>query len=298
MAYAPIVKANIHDLHHAIVALSWEDVQHVLEICTMDINTTVCGTTALSLSLYKDKPAVFKMMLCHQYCRGRLDINKLSKDDKQRLEPPLVTACRLGNPEAVHLLVQHGADLEGTDNFQHTPLWMATRQRHLELVTFLLNSGVNVNPSNVWTHSPLFFAVKYSSKRTDIAKVLIYNGAEVKLNMLKSGPSLLYCAIIQGDMSIARLIVDAGYNVSADDKVREEFAAGTLTRNRTLIDWLVAEMKTPTALQRQCRLVIRHAVCSSQNGCYFRQGLEKLPLPRTLIAYLSLAEEFNASMET
>ena len=116
------------------------------------------------------------------------------------------------------LLVEWGVDLEGVDSFNHTALWMATRQRYTDMVKLLLLAGANVNPSLQWSFSPLFFAVKHSSKRADIAKLLIYHGADVRVN-IKNGPSLLYCAIIQGNITTARLLVEAGYNASLDTKL-------------------------------------------------------------------------------
>jgi ankyrin repeat protein len=284
------LRPNIHDLHHSIHVGHEEDIQDILDQNTLDINATVCGTTALSLTLYKERCPIFRLLLDHPNISRQINLNKLSKDEKQRFEPPLVTACRLGNREALRLLIENGVDLEGKDNFQHTSLWMATSQRFTDIVEYLIASGANVNPSLMWTHSPLFFAVRCSSKRTEIAKMLIHHGAEVNIT---KGSSLLYCAIIQGDLPIAKLIVDAGYNVPVDEKIRAEFGSGLLSRNSILLSWLDEELHIPASLQRQSRGVIRKIISSSHSGRFFLVKLQQLPLPRSIIYYLALTHNME-----
>lgn len=267
-----------------------DDVKEILNYDTADVNGTVCGTTALSLSLYKDKSLIFQLILYHAKAREKLDLNKLSKDEKARVEPPLVTACRLGARPAIRMLIKCGADLEGMDNFNHTPLWMATRRRYTDIVHLLINSGANVNPSQIWTHSPLFFAVKYSSKRTNIAKLLVKHGASVHI---KKGGSLLYCAIIQGVVTVAKMIVEAGYQTSMDDKVRLEFMKGSLTRNKHLIGWLDEELHQPISLQRQCRTAIRDRIMYVSQGRNFLKFLCGLPFPKGVLAYLALEDDIE-----
>ena len=281
------LKANVHDLHQAIHTGMDDVVHEILDQDCVNLNATICGTTALSLALYKERSNIFELLLCHKCSQQRLDVNKLSKDEKQRVEPPLITACRLGNKQAVRLLVKSGANIDCMDNFQHTAIWMATRQRYIDLVQLLIRSGASVNPSNLWTHSPLFFAVKYSSKRTEIAKILIYSGADVEV---QSSMSLLYCAIIQGDINIAKMIVEAGYNVSKDEKIKQEFSSGTLTRNEELIMYLDQEMTQPAMLQRQCRTAIRRNISNISKGKNFLGQLAQLPLPRSVLNYLALTE--------
>ena len=254
----------------------------------MDINAPVCGTTALSLCLYREKPSIFELLLCHRCTRNRIDVNRMSKDDKLRVEPPLITACRLGNKNAVRLLIASGSDVDCVDSYQHSALWMATRQRHADLVTLLLQNGATVNPSPKWTHSPLFFAVKYSSHRTEIARQLIYNGADVGV---QSNTSLLYCAIVQGDVGVAKLIVEAGYNVSKDERIRQESRSETLTRNPELLSWFDEELSQPASLHRQCRSVIRSHISSVNNNKHFLLKLLQLPLPKSVIIYLAIDED-------
>lgn len=281
-------RSHIHDLHYNIQVGGAGDVEAVLGRELFDVNSTVCGSTALSLALYKEKAETVSLLLTHPATCNAVDINKLSKDDKQRVEPPLVTACRLGHMESIKMLLSRPEiDVEGCDNFHHTALWMATRQRFTEVVRLLITHGACVNPSPRWTHSPLFFATKYSSRRTDIARLLLLNGASVHLQ--SGGPSLLFCAIVQGNLHMAQMIVEAGYNVSSDAKIREEFSACTLSRHGAFLRWLQQEMQTPPTLQRQCRTVIRQQLMGAHSSRHFLLHIQQLPLPRSLLDYISLS---------
>ena len=280
-------RANIHDIHQAIIHGQVEKIRQILEQTPIDLNATVCGSTALSLSLNKCNDAIFQLLLCTKNASKKpLDLNKLSKDEKHRLEPALLTACRLGNALAVRLLIKHGADLEAKDNFYHTAIWMATRQRFKELVAYLITVGASVNPSSEWTHSPLYFAVRYSSHRAEIAKLLLLNGAPVFVH--SATRSILFCAIIEGNINIAHLIVEAGYNVSADVEIRHNLQTGMLTRSYSLLMWLKHESQNAPSLQRQCRTVIRTVISQNYNGTYFLKHMSQLPLPRSVISYLTL----------
>lgn len=276
---------NAYDLHQAIMAAADCDVREILHLNTVNINATVCGATPLSLTLYKEKTHLFKLILTHGHAQASLDVNMLSKDDKIRLEPALVTACRLGNREAVGLLVDHpGIDLERTDSFKHTGLWMACRQRYTDLVKLLIEKGASVNPSNLATRSPLFLSLEYCSKRREIVKLLVYNGAHLEIRL---GQSLLYHAIMSGEEG-ARIIIEAGYNVSTDEKVKRELATGMMTRNVNLTDMLEYEIHNAPSLLRVCRTVIRGTVSKQCQGKHFQARLQSLPLPTTVLDYLSL----------
>ena len=226
------------------------------------------------------------MLLYHERCKGIIDINKASRDDWQRVEPPLVTACRLGNKEAVQLLVDSGADLNAMDNYFHTALWMATRQRNSYLANLLIMRGASVNVSDQWFQSPLYLAVRYA-KRNDIAKILILNGSNVDIKGDKPFKwSLFHWATLYGAYDVAKLLVHAGYNVSSESKSN----TAPVQYSQEFSDWLVSELRTVPPLQRQCRAVIRKCISNKTRGRFFVKHIKQLPLPRSLIANVAMQE--------
>ncbi|KAK7012780.1 ankyrin repeats-domain-containing protein [Favolaschia claudopus] len=59
-------------------------------------------------------------------------------------ENALHYACSLGDMEMIQLLLEHGADLEGSGHYG-TPLGFAVHARNIEVVKFLLEKGANAN---------------------------------------------------------------------------------------------------------------------------------------------------------
>jgi len=89
-----------------------------------------------------------------------VDVNQLSRDRLKRVEPPLISACRLGNLKIASLLVDRGVDTERLDGENRTALWMAAHQRNPDIVSMLVERGASVNPSTLWFRSPLFAAFR------------------------------------------------------------------------------------------------------------------------------------------
>ncbi|ELU05839.1 hypothetical protein CAPTEDRAFT_186739 [Capitella teleta] len=289
MPIRPRTRCNIHDLHYIIQVGEAVKVKSVLDSdkTELDINSTVGGSTALSLALNKEKPDTVSLLLSHPSTSSLLDVNKLSKDNKQRVEPPLVTACRLEDLESARLLLNRPEiNVEGKDIYGHTALWMATRQRCTDLVELLIKHGASVNPSYKWSHSPLFFATKYSSRRTDIARRLLLHGASVHLT--SDSPSLFFCAIMQGNLNMAKLIAEAGYNITKDKTIKKECNISMLTRSLDFIEWLQDELSSPPSLQRQCRTVIRMSIMKGNGRLCFIKSINELPLPSKIFDFITL----------
>ena len=61
---------------------------------------------------------------------------------------PLHDACRRGHIEIVEYLVEHGANVNVSDNDGITPLHDACRGGHKEIVEYLVEHGANVNVSD------------------------------------------------------------------------------------------------------------------------------------------------------
>ena len=82
-----------------------------------------------------------------------------------------------------------------------------------------------------------------------------------------------------------------GYNVSADEKIRAEVEARSLTRNPELQAWLEEELREAASLQRQCRTALRRVISTRCGGRRFLRYVATLPLPRAVLNYVVLAEK-------
>src|SRR5215471_10799752 len=62
-------------------------------------------------------------------------------------ETVLMTAARTGTPEALKLLIDHGANVNSVDSeFAETALMLAVRENHPDAVKILIERGASINP--------------------------------------------------------------------------------------------------------------------------------------------------------
>jgi ankyrin repeat protein len=73
------------------------------------------------------------------------DIEFLAKGGKNSGRPLMMAAKKYNGLETVKLLVSHGADVNGADQYGRTALIMAARYGRIETVRFLLSQGANPN---------------------------------------------------------------------------------------------------------------------------------------------------------
>ena len=151
-----------HDLRVAIISRDIREVERLLQ-GGVDASVAVGGSTPLSLALYHQDNQIVETLLQHRHSHS-FDINHLSLDHVQRLEPPIITSCRFKNISAVQLLVENGADLESVDRDQRSALYMAVEQRDLAIVRYLIEQGACLNPSLHFSRSPIFAAIGKSDR--------------------------------------------------------------------------------------------------------------------------------------
>jgi len=147
---------------------------------------------------------------------------------------PLAYACHHGHLQLAEILIQHGANINGTQmdhdkssssssfpshTFTEAPLYCATMNGHLEVVEFLLQqkqqeqeeaNAVNVNIVNSVGETPLYAACMYgSSGAAVIERLLQHKGCNVdQANVFGETP--LYAACRRGFIWIVRLLLKYG----------------------------------------------------------------------------------------
>ena len=92
---------------------------------------------------------------------------------------PLGLAVFFGQPRAVHVLLDAGADvnLASRDSMKVTPLASASAARQLEIARTLIEHGADVNARASGDFTPLHEAA--ASGKLDFAELLIEHGADV-----------------------------------------------------------------------------------------------------------------------
>lgn len=149
-------------------------------------------------------------------------------------ETALMTAARAGNVEAARVLLAHGASVEARESWRgQTALMWAAAQDHPALVRELLSNGADVNarsavqnwerqntqePREKWLPpgglTPLLFAARQGSLES--ARILVEAGADVSVTD-PAGISALLSAIINGHYDVAGFLLEKGTDSNLAD---------------------------------------------------------------------------------
>lgn len=279
----------LFDLYVAVMAGDTQNVRNILlSHPDVDFNVLVKGATVLSLSLYKRHFDIFGLLMRHCEKSKKLNLNVCSKDHLNRIEPPVITACRMHFVEGVVSLVNAGADIDATDNFGHTALWVASRQQMADLVEYLISNGASVNKTDRYNYTPLLAALTYRVS-SFITKTLILNGSNL------DGPKVstiaqrnpLFWACKNKNIEIVKLILQAGLATSVIRCVKRALVVDGAA-DSAILAILDAEVIDPPPLKQICRQFLRNYVSKCCRGKHFLKQFDDLPLPVILKLYLVL----------
>lgn len=174
-------KKYCSDLQMAIIQRDLNGIKSLISCHNVDVNCIklLNGSTPLSFAIYGNLCEVVKVLLA-MGC----DTNRCSNDHLGRIEPPLCSAVRIGNTIIVRSLldVPH-IDVNQTDFFGQTPLWLAVKARRFDLLSLILDHHsfrLNANSFIMRDSNPLYLASKYLNKgRLQMVKALIKCGFRV-----------------------------------------------------------------------------------------------------------------------
>ena len=253
----------------------------------LDLNFHIKDVTPLSLTLYKRNFEIFHLFMRHYEKIRKIDLNMSSKDHLDRVEPPIITSCRMHFLEGVVTLVGQGADIDAFDNQGHTALWVASRQQMPDLVEYLILNGASVNKMDKFHCTPLLAALMYRVSSI-ILKTLIINGSSLG----GAGPfalaeqSPLFWAAKHGNVEIIKLVLTAGVPPAQVRSVRMALQNSDIDVD--VVALLDSKLKMPQSLKHQCKCVIRSFISDQSMGKHFVKNISDLPLPLSVKQYLLL----------
>ena len=114
---------------------------------------------------------------------------------------------------AKHLVVAHAEDVNARGGHHRTPLHAASYRGHLDAVHLLLNHGAEVNTIDE-RRSPLRSA--YAGDHLEVMRLLLERGADANV-MCSTSPSarLLHYAAVKGKIGVLRLLLQHNADVNA-----------------------------------------------------------------------------------
>ena len=125
------------------------------------------------------------------------------------LKADLMAAAQNGNTEAVKMLAEWDANINGNNS-----LIVAIEKGHLDIVNTLLDQGANINHKyyNDWT--ALMYAAQ--NEHTETINLLLERGADINATDT-NGKTALMIATIHKHTKIVKLLLERGADINATD---------------------------------------------------------------------------------
>lgn len=208
-------------------AARWDDLETADLLLKAGANVKAAnrfGATPLSLAAVNGSAGMIERLL-----KAGEDANAVVSETGDTV---LMLAAKTGKPEALSVLLNHGADVNKTNATGQTALMWAASQRNADAVKVLIDHKADLNaktkaappprpmdtifsaPYPVGGMTALLFAVRQNDRKS--AELLINAGADVKLGA-QDGTSPILVAVMNGHYSLANYLLEKGANPNAAD---------------------------------------------------------------------------------
>lgn len=188
----------------AAVGNNYEYIATLLLEAGADPNDERSGHAALFDAVYFDSPGLVQVLVKHG-----AEISKVCSHENTALRK----AVGNENRTAVECLLKNGADVHAGKS----PLLPAIANGDLEMARLLLDHGVDLEKTDDGGYTPLFRAVDYGHEQ--IVDLLLSKGANVQVvDHAGAGANLLSLAAGQGDSTVVtRLLNESKQNLDVED---------------------------------------------------------------------------------
>jgi len=150
---------------------------------------------------------------------------------------PLNLAIKNENKKIIEHLIDNGADLNGKDSRNFSPLVYALQElkdneENDDIIKYLIDYGANINEINKEGSTPLIYAIRKG--KINIVHYLVEHGADINTKT-SYGISPLVTAIYENNDILVEYLLNHGANVnekSEDDGTPLHYAIAILTLNK------------------------------------------------------------------
>jgi ankyrin repeat protein len=153
-------------------------------------------------------------------CQALLSEGLLSNHPNKSGEVALHLAAKMGHVNVCALLIDAGTPIDVPDGQGETALSHAILAKDMGLCTLLLEKGASMLPTSRSFHSPVHKAVTTGS--TDLVSLFLSRGFDVNdIGSEQSDPGLLHHAAENGDVEMARFLIQRGAQVDLSSETVE-----------------------------------------------------------------------------
>ncbi|TGJ87213.1 hypothetical protein E0Z10_g1511 [Xylaria hypoxylon] len=187
---------------------------------------------------------------------------------------PLHLAVIGGHPLTTKCLLK-GENWQGSDHIYRKPvskssalLAMATRANFVGIVKMLVEAAVDINWQDGTGETALHIAARFG--HTECARVLIEGSSEQKADLELTEKSFawnaLHISAVDGHLSVAELLVNAGINVSKPDSFGWTAKEHAALRGHLTVTELLAPLTTPPPVSPKTNAVGDSEVSSANSS--------------------------------
>ncbi|BFZ22422.1 hypothetical protein BsWGS_25461 [Bradybaena similaris] len=163
--------------------------------------------------------------------------SRLNLVDTLLEETALTAACLHGRKDAVHFLLEVGADVTVTNSKSFTPLLCAAKSGRWEICDILLATGAELETSDKYGRTPLMIAA--GEGHIGVVNLLLDKGAS-QTSVDKEGLIALCWACLRGHMQVVESLVKRGSNVQhLDNSGRSPLHLAAFYGDANIVQFLI-----------------------------------------------------------